>query len=242
MNNPHPNPSRSTPEGLPKGEGVKTIVITGATGALGKKTAQTFAERGHSLALLDFDQTKLDSLTRDLNLPGERLFTSIVDLRDAGAVHAAAEAVDAKFNGVHALIHLVGGWTGGKTIPESTADDFTSMLGQHVWTTFHLFQSFMPLLEKSKWGRVITVSPSTVSNPPPKRGIYNAAKAAQENLVLSLSAELKESNVTANIIQVRAIDVDNKGAGATPDEIVAAILYLFSEEAGKITGARIPLY
>ncbi len=220
----------------------KVILITGATGALGRKTAQAFAERGHSLALLDFDQAKLDSLARDLNLPDERLFTAIVDLRDAAAVHSARAAVDAKFGGIHGLIHLVGGWTGGKTIPESSAEDFTSMLGQHVWTTFHLFQSFMPLLEKNKWGRVITVSPSTVSNPPPKRGIYNAAKAAQENLVLTLAAELKESNITANIVQVRAIDVEGKGTGATPDEIVAAILYLFSDEAGKITGARIPLY
>lgn len=220
----------------------RTVVITGATGALGRLTAKSFAARGHSLALLDFDQTKLDSLSRDLNLPGERLFTTVVDLRDGQAVRSAAEAVTAKFGGVHALIHLVGGWTGGKTIPESSAEDFTSMLGQHVWTTFHLFQSFMPLLEKSGWGRVITVSPSTVSNPPPKRGIYNAAKAAQENLVLTLAAELKESNVTANIIQVRAIDVDNKGTGATPEEIVAAMLYLFSDEAGKVTGARIPLY
>jgi NAD(P)-dependent dehydrogenase (short-subunit alcohol dehydrogenase family) len=220
----------------------KVILITGATGALGRKTAQAFAERGYSLALLDFDQTKLDTLARDLNLPNERLFTAIVDLRDAAAVHSARAAVDAKFGGIHGLIHLVGGWTGGKTIPESSADDFTSMLGQHVWTTFHLYQAFMPLLEKNKWGRVITVSPSTVSNPPPKRGIYNAAKAAQENLVLTLAAELKESNVTANIVQVRAIDVDGKGSGATPDEIVAAILYLFSDEAGKITGARIPLY
>ena len=220
----------------------KTIVITGATGALGAKTAHAFAARGHSLALLDFDQTKLDSLTRDLNLPNERLFTAMVDLRDGGAVQSAAEAVSAKFGGVHALIHLVGGWLGGKTIPETTMDDFNSMVGQHVWTTFHLFQSFMPLLEKSKWGRVITVSPSTVSNPLPKRGVYTAAKAAQENLVLTLAAELKESNVTANIIQVKAIDVDNKGTGTTPDEIVAAMLYLFSEEAAKVNGARIPLY
>ncbi len=220
----------------------RTIVVTGATGALGSLTARTFAARGHSLALLDFDQGKLDSLARDLNLPSERLFTSVVDLRDAEAVHSASEAVSAKLGGVHALVHLVGGWLGGKTIPETTEEDLTSMLGQHVWTTFHLFRSFMPLLEKSTWGRVITVSPSTVSNPLPKRGVYTAAKAAQENLVLTLAAELKESNVTANIIQVKAIDVENKGTGTTPDEIVAAMLYLFSDEAGKINGARIPLY
>jgi NAD(P)-dependent dehydrogenase (short-subunit alcohol dehydrogenase family) len=220
----------------------KVVVITGATGVLGNKTAHAFAARGHTLVLLDNDQTKLDSLGRDLNLSAERLFTSVVDLRDGQAVRATAEAVSARFGRVHALIHLVGGWVGGKTLADVSADDLTSMLGQHVWTTFHLFQAFTPLLVKSKWGRVITVSPSTVSNPPPKRGPYTAAKAAQENLMLSLAAELKDDHVTANIIQVYAIDVENTGKGTPPDEIVAAMMYLFSEEASKISGARIPLY
>ena len=222
MTNHHPNP-------LPKGEGAKTIVITGATGVLGTLTAKTFAAQGDSLALLDHNRNKLDVLTRDLNLPGERLFTSAIDLRNAQAVHDSAEAVAKKFGSVHALIHLIGGWTGG-------------MLDQHAWTTFHLFQAFSDKLAASKSGRVIIVSKSTVSNPPGKEGIYAAAKAAQENLVLTLAAELTESDVTANVIQVKMIDVENKSKGTTPAEIVAAMQYLFSDEAAKITGTRIPLY
>jgi NAD(P)-dependent dehydrogenase (short-subunit alcohol dehydrogenase family) len=220
----------------------RTIVITGATGALGKLTAKTFASAGHNLALLDNDPAKLDSLVRELDLPEDRLFASVVDLRDGQAVHDSAEAVSNKFSSVHALIHLVGGWIGGKTIAETSQEDATSMLNQHVWTTFHLFKAFFPKLSASGWGRVITISPSTVANPPAGRGIYNAAKAAQETLVLTLAAELKEKGVTANIIQVRAIDVDNKGTGATPQVIVAAMEYLFSEQADKVSGARIPLY
>src|SRR5215510_5074186 len=142
----------------------KVIVITGATGVLGSKTAHIFAARGYSLALLDNDQNKLDSLVRDLNLPSDRIFASIVDLRNRQAVHDSAEAVSQKFGSVHALIHLVGGWIGGKTLPETSEEDLNSMLGQHVWTTFHLFQSFSPKLAESGWGRVIIVSPSTVSN------------------------------------------------------------------------------
>ena len=220
----------------------KVVVITGATGALGSKAAHAFAEHGHSLVLLDNDQGKLDSLTRDLDLPSERIHTSVVDLRDGQAVRAAAEAVSASFGAVHALIHLVGGWVGGKTLVEASADDLDFMLGQHVWTTFHLFQAFTPHLVGNSWGRVIIVSASTVPNPPGKAGIYTAAKAAQENLVLNMSAELKDQGVTANIIQVRAIDAQNTGKGTTPAEIVAAMLYLFSDEASKVNGARIPLY
>jgi len=220
----------------------KTIVITGAAGALGSETAKAFAARGDSLVLLGHDQDKLNSLARDLNISDARLFTSVIDLRDGNAVHAAAEAVAAKFGGAHALIHLVGGWIGGKTLVEASAEDLDFMIDQHIWTTFHLFQSFVPQLVKNGWGRVMIVSASTVEDPPGKTGTYTAVKAAQENLILTLSAELKEQGVTANIIQVRAIDVNNKGTGTTPDEIVAAMMYLFSEEASKVTGARIPLH
>lgn len=220
----------------------KTIVITGATGALGSLTAKTFAGMGHNLALLDIDQNKLDSLVRDLNLPSERILPQTVDLLNGQTVQDSAAAVLKKFGSVHALFHLVGGWSGGKTFAETASDDLESMLNQHVRTTFNLFKAFQEPLSKSGWGRVITISPSTVANPPAKRGVYLAAKSAQETMMLALAAELKEFNVTANIIQVQAIDVENKGTGTTPEVIVATMQYLFSDGADKVNGARLPLY
>lgn len=220
----------------------RTIVVTGATGALGSLTAKTFAGMGHNLALLDFDQNKLDSLVRELNLPPERLLAQTVDLLDLAALQDSAAGVVAKFGSVQALFHLVGGWVGGKTFTDASTDDLEFMLNQHVRTTFNLFKTFELPLSKNGWGRVILVSASTVPNPSGKSGVYTAAKSAQENMALSLAAELREAKVTVNIIHVRAIDVENKGTGTTPAEIVSAMQYLFSEEAGKITGARIPLY
>jgi 3-oxoacyl-[acyl-carrier protein] reductase len=221
---------------------MKTVVVTGATGVLGNLVAKTFAERGHNIALLAKDQNKLDSLTRDLNLPTERLYAQAIDLLNKQAVHDSAEAVLSKFGSVHALIHLVGGWTGGKTIPESNADDFESMLNQHAWTTFHLLQAFVPHIAASQWGRVIVVSKPETVKPSAKTALYTAAKAAQESLVLTLAEEYKDSGLTANVIHVKSIDTKNNGKGITPAEIVSAMTYLFSDEAGKVNGARIPLY
>jgi len=222
----------------------KTVVITGATGVLGNLVAKTFAERGHAIALLDKDQTKLDSLVRDLNLPDERLYAQTIDLLNGQAVHDSAEAVHSKFGSVHALIHLVGGWTGGNTIPESNADDFESMLNQHAWTTFHLLQAFVPHIAASKWGRVMIVSMPVTVNPSAKMALYAAAKSAQESLVLTLAEEYKDSGLTANVIHVKSIDTKNEALreGTTPAEIVSAMSYLFSDEANKVNGARIPLY
>ena len=220
----------------------KTIIVTGATGVLGQLVAKTFAAGGHNLVLLDRDSIKLDSLIRDLNLPSERLHAQSIDLLNGQAVQDSAEAVHSKFGSVHALIHLVGGWTGGKTIPESDAADLESMLNQHVWTTFHLLKSFTPFIAESKWGRVIIVSKPETIMPAAKTALYTAAKSAQESLVLTLAQEFKESGLTANVIHVKSIDVKNEGKGTSPAEIVSAMQYLFSEEANKVTGARIPLY
>lgn len=221
---------------------MKTIVITGATGELGQLVAKTFAERGHNIALLDRDQTKLDSVVRKLDLPNDRLYTKIIDLADTQALHDSAEAVHSKFGSVHGLIHLVGGWVGGKTIPDSSSDDLKFMLDQHVWTTFNLLQAFLPHIAASKWGRLFVVSQPVTTRPIAKSALYAAAKSAQESLVFTAAEEYKESGLTANVIHVKSIDIKGDGKGTKPAEIVSAMEYLFSEEANKVNGTRIPLY
>jgi NAD(P)-dependent dehydrogenase (short-subunit alcohol dehydrogenase family) len=220
----------------------RVVVISGANGVTGKLAAQAFAARGDSLVLLGRDQTHLDSLARDFNLPSDRIHTQAVDLLDGQALRSAAEAVPVKFGAVHILVHLVGGWTGGKTIVETAPDDFNAMLDQHARTTFNLFQAFVPQMIKSGWGRVLTVSSPVVTYPAAKRGAYAAGKAAQEALFLTLAEELKGTGVTSNVIVVNAIDTERKGAGTTPDEIVVAILRLCSDEESKTNGTRLPLY
>ena len=92
----------------------RVFVITGATGATGKAAALALAERGAALVLIGTDPSKLDALARDLKLPAARFLTLTADLRNADAVHSAAEAVTVKFGRVDGLIHLVGGWAGGQ--------------------------------------------------------------------------------------------------------------------------------
>lgn len=220
----------------------RVIVITGATGVLGQLTAHTFAKQGTSLALISNNQEKLASQALDLNLPEDRILTLTANLFGESAVRDSVEVVSAKFGRVDALIHLIGGWTGGKTLAGSDADDFEFMLNQHVWTTLHLLRAFSPKLAENDWGRVIGVSSPLANKPTAKMGAYAMGKAAQEALLMSLADEFAGTGVTVNVIQVKAIDVKDNGKGTSPREIVAAMLYLFSDEAGKVNGARIPLH
>jgi len=229
----------------------RVVVVTGATGGLGRVVTRTLGERGARLALVGSDQARLDALVGELGLPAERVQARAADLRHAEAADGTAAAVMERFGRVDVLLHLVGGWTGGKELGDTPTDDLVAMLDQHVWTTFHLLRAFVPHLAVGGWGRVIVVSSPVATRPPAKSGAYAAAKAAEEALVLTVAQEAKDRGVTANVLQVRTIDSDHRrdrepspanASWTTPEEITAAILYLCSNAAGAVNGARLPLF
>jgi NAD(P)-dependent dehydrogenase (short-subunit alcohol dehydrogenase family) len=228
----------------------RVAVITGATGGLGSVVTRELAARGANLALLDHDPDKLAALTGSLTLPKSRILARTVDLLDPAETKSAAEVVAAKFGRIDILLHLVGGWTGGKTILEAPADDLTSMINQHVWTSFNVTQSFVPHLVRNGWGRVVMITSPYAARPTAKGGPYAIGKSGQETLMLTLSQELKGTGVTANLLQAKTIDVKREkisspspdnASWTTPEELATAILYLLSDEAGTVNGVKIPL-
>lgn len=229
----------------------RVAVITGATGGLGTQLAHDLAARDARLALLGREAARLETLASSLSLSSEKVLTYPVNLLDLEETRRAAEAIAAHFGRMDILLHLVGGWTGGRTLVASEAEDLTFMLNQHVWTSFHVVQAFVPHLLRNGWGRVVMVSSPSATRPSARGGPYAIGKAGQEALILTLSQELQGTGVTANLIQVRAIDLKGEKLSAptpqnatwsTPEEISAAILYLLSEEAAGVNGARLPLY
>jgi NAD(P)-dependent dehydrogenase (short-subunit alcohol dehydrogenase family) len=229
----------------------RIAVITGATGGLGATVTRELAARAANLALLDIDQVRLDNLAKSLSISESRLFTRTVNLLHLAETKSTAEAVAAKFGRIDILLHVVGGWTGGKSLFEVPVDDMTFMLNQHVWTSFNVIQAFVPHLVKNGWGRVIMITSPYATRPNARGGPYAVGKAGQETLMLTLSQELKGTGVTANLLQAKTIDMkreklSNPGpensSWTTPEELTTAILYLLSDEVGTINGAKIPLY
>ena len=204
-----------------------------------------------NLVLLDREADRLTALTSSLSLKETRILAQSIDLLDPLAIASTAKAVVAKFGKVDILLHLVGGWTGGKTLLEVSTDEVTFMLNQHVWTSFNVTQAFVPLLVKNGWGRVVMISSPFASRPVAKGGPYAIGKSGQEALMLALSQELKGTGVTSNLLLAKTIDVKREkisspgienSSWSTPEELISAMLYLLSDEAGNVNGVKIPLY
>lgn len=229
----------------------RVAIITGAGGGLGKVVARQLAERGVRLALLGRDTEPLTQLVSELGLTEDRFLLSSSDLTKPESARAAATDVMTKFGRADILLNLVGGYVGGKKVVDLAQDDLSTMIQQHVWTTYNLAQAFVPLMVADGWGRFLVISSPRALDPRGNSAAYAVGKAGEEVLTLSLAQELKDTGVTANIILVRTIDVEHKrdrqptpenASWTTPEEIAAAVMYLCSDEARMVNGARIPVY
>jgi NAD(P)-dependent dehydrogenase (short-subunit alcohol dehydrogenase family) len=235
-------------DGAERAPGV--ALITGATGGLGRVLAGHLGSDGWRLALLGTDQRRLDDLRGESGLADDGVLTVAADLRHRQPAADAVEAVYARFGRIDALAHLVGGWTGGPRCVDTDDGPYADMLDQHLWSTLNILRPLVPRMVGAGRGRIVAVSSPMAATPAAGQSAYAVGKAAQETLLAAVAAENKGSGVTVNVLRVRAIDTegvrsrDPHGKGATmttPDEICAAIRYLFSDAAGVVSGQRISL-
>ena len=228
----------------------RVVLITGATGKLGRVVAATFASTGASLALVGTDHDRLTALAADLGVPSERWAPAVVDLTDAEATRTAVDAVIERFGHIDVVLHLVGGWAPGAPVVDLAAENLRTMLDQHLWTTLHVVQAAVPGMVARGWGRVIAVSTPFATNPLGKGASYAISKGAEETLLRALAREVASDGVTANVVVVKRIDVDHErerepsptnATWTTPEEIATVMRFLCTDDAAAITGTRIPL-
>jgi NAD(P)-dependent dehydrogenase (short-subunit alcohol dehydrogenase family) len=152
--------------------------------------------------------------------------------------------------GVDALVHLVGGWRGGKPIEESPDEDWEFLHDLLIRTLQNATRAFTPHLLASGHGRFVIVSAGQAQAPTHTNAAYAAAKAAAEAWTLALAHRFKGSGATANIVVVGTIltpemreeSPDKDYSTFTPAEAIAdAVAYLCSDAAAPMNGQRLTL-
>jgi NAD(P)-dependent dehydrogenase (short-subunit alcohol dehydrogenase family) len=229
----------------------KVVAIAGAGGGLGPAVSSLLAERGAKLALAERNPELAGQCGAHLaDLGEERCDTYAVDLLDADATEAWAEHVKQKFGGADALIHLVGGWRGGKPIAEAPAEDDEFLYALLVRSLRTAGCAFFPYLAE-RGGRFAIVSSIQAQRPTSTNAAYATAKAAGEAWTLALADELKKHGGTANIVVVNAIltqkmreeNPDKSYDNFTPAEHIAeGIAFLLSDAGSKMNGQRLSLH
>jgi NAD(P)-dependent dehydrogenase (short-subunit alcohol dehydrogenase family) len=228
----------------------RVVLITGATGGLGRVAAAQFVADGARVGLVGTDRARLDALAKELGFGAGSWAAATADLRDAGEAGRAVAEIATRFGRIDVVLHLVGGWSGGTTVAELDPAEMRDMLDQHLWTTLHVARAAVPGMVERGWGRFIAISSTVALEGSAGMASYAVAKAGEEALLRTLAREVAGTGVTANVLVARKIDADHErdttpspknATWATPEELVAAMMYLCSEEGSVVTGTRIPL-
>jgi NAD(P)-dependent dehydrogenase (short-subunit alcohol dehydrogenase family) len=227
----------------------RVVLITGCTGPLGRVATASFAAAGAKLGLVGTAKTRLAKLAADLHVDPDAWVGAKADLRRAGDATRAVAEITERFGRVDVVLHLVGGWSGGTKIPDIDRRDVDKMLDQHVWTTLHVARAVVPGMVERGWGRFIAISATVALDGASGMAAYAVAKAGEEALLRTLAKEVAGSGVTANVLVARKIDAAHQRERApspknaswtTPEELVAAMRFLCSDEASAVNGVRIP--
>lgn len=242
--------------------GGQTVILTGATGGIGRAIARTLRAAGARVALTDLRQEPLDALAAELhdgapgaagNGDGPALLTHAFDAADPAAFAAFAEEAAAQLGPVDGLVNCAGLFE-KRDYDELDAAAWTRALTANLLTTAAGCQAVLPALVARGAGAIVNVASTAGeygSISPAAH--YAAAKGGVIALTKSLAREAAPAQVRVNAVSPGPIETDGLlavtpeqkaiagsrtlfGRLGQPEEIAGACVFLLSPLSTFVTG------
>ena len=243
----------------------RRALVLGASAGIGRATALALAAQGAEIIALARRVERLEALLPELRAAGAPRATAVLqDLDDRAGL---AEAVDGLLadGPIHVLIHNTGGPPGGPLLGVD-GDVLATFFARHVLTAQLLCQRLVPGMAAEGFGRIVTVTSTSVYEPIPNLGASNTIRASVAGWAKSLASELPPG-VTINNVLPGFTDTERLGSLAAgraaktgtsvdavreawlaqvpegrliqPEETAATIAFLCSPAASAIRGVSL---
>jgi 2-keto-3-deoxy-L-fuconate dehydrogenase len=229
-------------------EGLRALVTGGASG-IGRAVADTLADRGGTVAVLDRDVSAV---------AGGRHAAVTADVADDRAVRdGVAEAVQ-RLTGLDILVNCAGVGAQGDVTANDDAE-WLRVLDVNVLGVVRVTRAALPSLRRSAHAAVVNVCSSAATLGLPERAAYSASKGALLALTLAMAADHLPEGIRVNAVNPGTTDTpwvqrllqavpdpaaeraalearQPHGRLVSPAEIGHAVAYLASPLAGSTTG------
>ncbi len=185
----------------------RVVVVTGASGGVGRATVRLFAEQGYDVALLARGQAGLEAAMKDVEAEGRRALLLPTDVADAGAVEAAAERTEAELGEIDVWVNdaftavFAPFWEIGAQEYRRVTE--VSYLG-YVYGTMAALKRMKP----RDRGTIVQVGSALAYRGIPLQTAYCGAKHAIQGFNEALRCELlhEKSNVRVTMVQLPAVN------------------------------------
>ena len=226
---------------------IKTVLITGATGGLGRSIADDFYEKKFHLILTGTNESKLDALRSKFDRN-----TKVIkcNLTKASEINDLSEKI--KPSSIDILINNAG-ITKDNLFLRMKDQDWDEVLNINLKANYNLCKMVIKEMVKKRWGRIINISSAVAKMGNPGQTNYAASKAAIEGFTRSLALEIASRGITVNAIApgfikteiLDSIDPSKLeemaknipiGRIGEPKDIAKLVSFLASDESSYITG------
>jgi hypothetical protein len=168
------------------------VVISGASSGIGLALARHYLKRGASVAAFARRGELLEELAAEY--PG-KVTPYILDVRDAAAIHAAADDLISRIGLPDIIIANAGVSRGTLTEYAEDLDVFQQVMDINVLGIAKTFQPFIALLSRAGKGRLVGIASVAGFRGLPGSEAYSASKAAAISYLESLRVELRSSGI-----------------------------------------------
>src|SRR5437660_5106634 len=232
-----------------------TALITGGTSGIGRSVANKLAALGIHVIVVGRNTERGQKTVAEIRGSGFKADFISSDLRDASSAREVARRADELGNGhVEILINNGGIFPFGPT-HEMTEELFDSVYSLNVKAPYFLVAELAPRMAKRGKGAIVNVSTMVADYGAAGMSLYGSSKAAINLLTKVWAAEYGPSGVRVNAVSPGPTRTEGTGAlgqgleqlaaqapagrPATADEIAEAIVFLATDRASFIYGARL---
>lgn len=229
----------------------KIALVTGVArvGQIGHAVARGFARAGAKLVLADLNADALAARAREFTDEGAAVRAAAGDLTTPAAARAAVAVAAQQFGGLDIVVNVAGGLINYGPVADLLPDSFERELAINVKTTLYVSQAAIPALRRRGGGAIVNFASIAVLRPQSQMAGYSAAKSAVAGLTRALATELRDDRIRVNAVApgtMRTADNTTQMKDANIrwvelDDLVAAVLYLASDEARAVSGEILPV-
>lgn len=246
----------------------RTVVITGASGGIGRVLARRYARRGANVALVARRSDELAITAGAIADEGGAASTHVVDIRDEQQCRELVAGVLDRWGRLDVLINNAAVPGSDQQVAEATVDNWqdvlaTNLIAPMVLTREALCQAMVP----AACGNIQFMSSAAARNVQPRKAHYAAAKLGLSALAQTLALEVGPSGIRVNTLVIgsvagelfdnyvgrrareegidpgelrqRLAALNKIGRLVQPDEVAEVSMWLASDASSAVTGQDI---
>ncbi len=225
----------------------KVVVVSGASGGLGKALAIGFAEKKGSLGICSRDKARLAVVANHLAQLNCPCLAKAFDIREEKVVHEFVEEILSRFGRIDVVINNASLLGPRNEIASYPVHAWEEVMAINVSGAFYLTKHALKIMKVQRSGSIINVSSSVGRKGKKRWGAYAVSKFALEGLTEVLADELRETGIRVNSVNPGPIATEMRREAypsedqtklKKPEEILDIFYYLASDESTHISGEK----